>query len=473
MIYKFAAFSIQYLSHCEQMWFKSMLIVCGDAALGALVERRCLSSMDVPMTTDTFVPLNQIAVSSDNDFGALAIKVIKLLQRTHSDELAPSSICIDSLSISSSFGYLLLCSPVTLADTRLKIQNIIQALDVLELIVARNDIEYPKELKVVELMVRKRDKVDYGEYIRVFSRLLLLDEKHQLVQRYYKLLTIEELLLLQGGPIESCVPHLIKLVGSRTRFVEVSSVRQGSCMRSVRISVSGRSIALKTCKDLSVVRESSIMSLLEGIPRVVRRFVLDSRHHECRASVLVTQNQWWRVPLSAMSKQSLEWVREFALHGITFIEAIHGSGFIHGSITEDSFLINGLTRDPSGFAVVGWHNAQPWNSSITTRTDQDETLHVKSVFELEGDAPSRRDDLYRFSEILLRLIGEPEFSGLAIPSSMSSLAMSKRKRKFGVLNPAPACFVAMYTIVEGLDKHEDPNYRKLIECFSNMNIVRV
>jgi hypothetical protein len=429
--------------------------------------------MDVPMTADTFVPLNQIAISSEYDFGAIAVKVFKLLQRTHSDELAPSSIWIEALSISKSFGYLSLCGPVSLADTRLKIRNILQALDVLELIVVRKDIGYPKELKVVELMVRKSDILDYGEYIRVFSRLLLSDDTHQLVQRYYKLLTIEELLLLQGGPIESCVPYLIQLVGSRTRFVEVSSARKGSCMRSVRISVSGRSIALKTCKDLSVVRESSILSLLEGIPRVVRRFILDSRHHECRASILVTRNHWWRVPLSAMSKQSLEWVREFAVHGITFIEAIHGSGFIHGSITEDSFLINGLTRDPSGFEVVGWHNAQPWNSSIPTQTDQYETLQVKSVFELEGDAPSRRDDLYRFSEILLRLIGEPEFSVPAIQSSISSLSMSKRNRKFGVLNPAPACFVAMYTIVEGLDKYEDPNYRQLIECLSNMNIVRV
>jgi serine/threonine protein kinase len=159
---------------------------------------------------------------------------------------------------------------------------------------------------------------------------------------------------------------------------------------------------------------------------------------------------------------------KIALQGLTILKAIHSRGFIHGAVSDHSVRINQITGT---VFFIDFSSATPWTDSSLRSPPREELLSDKSVFQLEGHPPSRRDDLIRFAELVLRLAGEPSFAQSReenLSLSPTETAQLKRKRKLTSTHQTPFVFVLFYLTAMDLAHDADPPYDQWISGFTKI-----
>jgi hypothetical protein len=174
-------------------------------------------------------------------------------------------------------------------------------------------------------------------------------------------------------------------------------------------------------------------------------------------------------------------VAAVAATGLQLLSSIHSIGIIHGDIFESNFVLHSDLPIGKSLRLIDFGRAAMFVSpAFRTHVPHTSAMHSKnwdalylSPFELEGSRISRRDDVFRFAETLVRLAFRDyhevlvrEVNRRAKHHSIGRWEIAAYKRcplpRFVRIDPVFADF-RKYSI--GLKFDEKPDYEYWIEKF--------
>lgn len=222
----------------------------------------------------------------------------------------------------------------------------------------------------------------------------------------------------------------------------------------------------------------------------------ESRVSELCQLRMVTMDLAGRIDLQELvityGFQSAEVVRQIAVGGLHALEQVHSVGLLHGDIYSGNFLLDEQSDEIQNLRLIDFGRAREFRDPKTGAHIEDGPAErgyyseiasynsvLLSVNELQGQRLSRRDDLFRFAELLLFLLdgddalytfkyrtnaeGESELVRLTPPRR--EMVKRKRFRKFS--ENIPSEFVDFYAATMRLEFAEDPDYAGLRALFQD------
>ena len=261
---------------------------------------------------------------------------------------------------------------------------------------------------------------------------------------------------------------------------------QAEDSRVFRGSVSGREVAIKvqygkTADSFKEIeKETEILSALAGAKGVVALLASPP-------SVFISaKGKTFKYCVLEMLGKSLQHVvfeeyprgdmpiadiEAIALKGLQAIEEVHDAGYVHGDIGLGNLLFTDSIDDSIKLIDFGYarkfldregNHLPPGGDNSLPKGARTALL---SISEIDGHFPSRKDDLHRFGEALLKLLNT-DYARL--------LDRSKdiRKTKLEVI-PSLCCredatrLDEFLEIVRGMGYESEPDYRKLKQIFTN------
>jgi serine/threonine protein kinase len=155
--------------------------------------------------------------------------------------------------------------------------------------------------------------------------------------------------------------------------------------------------------------ESKILKAFGGLSgKVVRSFVVETALDSvCLEGIIVME----KVGQNSLAGQTFDegTVAKIAFRALDILRGIHATGFVHGDIHSGNFVYE---TDPASFKVIDFGRSEPFLDKDGKHLEKSgKTYHesiravVLSTFELEGSKLTRRDDMYRLSEMFFGLLG--------------------------------------------------------------------
>ena len=163
-------------------------------------------------------------------------------------------------------------------------------------------------------------------------------------------------------------------------------------------------------------------------------------------------------------------VAAMAVRMIAILEKIHSMGFFHGDVHSGNFLVPTDGRI-DGIKIIDFERTGTFVNPQTGSHDPHVVLPsvplvnkaLLSPFELEGSDLSRRDDMYRLSELLLELSISTSFT---TGSTEDRRLIATKKRAWRIDNSFDPVFNEFHTEMSHLEFAQRPNYEKWTERFS-------
>ena len=168
-------------------------------------------------------------------------------------------------------------------------------------------------------------------------------------------------------------------------------------------------------------------------------------------------------------------VAAIAARLIEMLREVHQAGIVHGDIHGGNIVMSDV--DAPTLKLIDFGRAE-------TFVDIPTGLHILPIplliamsmrnpallapFELEGDIPTRRDDMYRLSEILCVLLdptSRPRFPGGDVPSTGTWLETSRLKRAWRISSAFNPAFNEFKDEMTNLAFNERPIYEAWIDRF--------
>ena len=169
-------------------------------------------------------------------------------------------------------------------------------------------------------------------------------------------------------------------------------------------------------------------------------------------------------------------VAQLAATMIRILQRLHAHGIIHGDIHDCQWVV----ADPVDVATVkliDFGHSVPFIDWRTGAHIQNGDQRVPfpatlgpataSPFQLEGSMRSRRDDMYRLSEVLYRIrsVAEPQWAGM----THAEMAKAKREWADDTTHDGRA-YTDFHHAMVGLGFDEDPEYSRWIIALTNNTI---
>jgi tRNA A-37 threonylcarbamoyl transferase component Bud32 len=417
-------------------------------------------------------PLSDITIERFDDLGLVGIKMVMLVRNLHESGCVHGDISMNTVFATPEWNIYLggndreITPVVNFNSMLIDLKNVV---DVLESVPRASNVEHtPVELVVLRKRLHTQqssESLDYDGYLEVLARMIKT-YLPDLVNLYYDQLSVEEILVdpYKSRDLDTCIPLVFQIVNKSTWFFRRKLRRQSSphCEHYVGYSLLGSRVDVKKCPivgtEMPTIKEATILEILKDIPCVPRRYVIQTVRHACRASVLISFHGRFWLSLDRLEPQSTAWIMKLAITMLELVKAVHERGFVHGSIQMSKIMLNRILKNPYKVTLIDWSLAQPWKGTTEPSGDPNEAMNRKSPF---GTSP--RDDVYRVAEILLQLVGEPQFMNLRETSSdLDSLIASKLRRKMESSLMTPLCFSQLYYDVSNSDSLK---YDEWIDCF--------
>lgn len=441
-----------------------------------------------------YMPLTQAPPALPLDVAKVGIQILDLFKRVHSKQYFLRETSADQFVVSQT-GDVLFNSKTRSsfyweppAVTGSINQNLRSFSDFLVSLVnsADDDGLVPAELVLVRHRINTAISVEdpYAYLAEPLQRLILMERAKPIISIYLRSLTISELDFFAFSSLgvfpEECVARFLSVRpgGVIRRFFRVSRLRRERNRAIVEwsaMSVLTRSVKIKLWLDRAVVPHAfyeerailHVMKYSKGFPALVQPGFSVSEY--CKSRMIITKAPRFTVSLDKIRRLSTRSAAALTVAGLTLLAELHSLGIVHGSIGAGKMAINAFTKNPRSLRITDLRTARPWEVPVSpwSRSNR-EPLEKKSIFELEG-APTRpRDDIYRFVEIILKLIGEPEFT-LPRPAHIQEpilLAQWKRQRRMTSNRNIPICFFKLLASVMELKENDTPPYQTWIDSFS-------
>ena len=165
-------------------------------------------------------------------------------------------------------------------------------------------------------------------------------------------------------------------------------------------------------------------------------------------------------------------VAAVAVRGIDILRSLHSLGMIHGDIHSSNFVVANPRNPAVGMRLIDFGRAATFIDLDGRHIRDSEQLPdyaknqaLLSPFELRGSKLSRRDDMYRFSEVLFELFGGARFL-----SQLDPAFLARRKIEWTISNAKSPLFNAFHLEMTTLRFEERPNYEKWIERFAALAV---
>ena len=221
-------------------------------------------------------------------------------------------------------------------------------------------------------------------------------------------------------------------------------------------------------KLLELARDSAALEVLSDTGAVPMKIAVTFERGTsqiCHLMTLVMENAG-RQSLKSFRGQPLgkELVSAIGTAAINLLEKVHARGLVHGDVHQGNFVLN-PSNPADSLRILDFGNARPYIDQITgfhvpqTGADPHNTQNpvYMSVFELEGSAVSRRDDLFRLAELVIFLVSGNDY--IANAQTADELIEKKRNRRFDI-NRVPIGFYKFYKKTMELGFDQTPNYEE-------------
>ena len=411
--------------------------------------------------------LAEYRVNGLDELGDLGIRLFFLIKELHISGYVHGNISLGSVWIAQNGSVYLdaietdIIPVPTFQSMR---QDLLDAIHLLESVPRGESIRHtPVELLVLRRRLNRHGNgvLDYDSYFEILSRLIQSDF-HESVKLYYRQLSVEEL-LVDAKQSDTCVLPVFKVVGKSSWFFRIRIPDSPSgCKQFMGYSLTGSWIEIKLCPfddaRMLSIKEATVLEILKEVKGVPPRYILLANTHTCRASVLLTKNSLSWIGLDHIGLQNTRWVTKLGIALLELIKAVHEKGFLHGSIHISKIYVKRFSKNPREPILVDWSTAQPWRGSAEPSGDPNEDVLRKSPF-----GTSRRDDVYRIAEVLMIMIGEPQFVNFHSNNpDLETIITMKKERKLESTRMTQMCFVQLYNDVSSSDALK---YGEWIDCF--------
>ena len=219
---------------------------------------------------------------------------------------------------------------------------------------------------------------------------------------------------------------------------------------------------------------------IRGVPTVYDHWSEKKNSRTCVFTVLELLGPNFRslqssIPFSNRSGgYSLEvFLASVGLRAMEILEAIQSRDIIHGDVSERNVVIGATNR--AELFLIDFGRARPFVDPATGRhnpptnqaVDPRLSWELLSVFELRGLAPSRRDDVFRLSEVLVALCAGDEALWIGSGEDgrpTAAEALAKKERRDVRFLPTP--FRDFYSYTLRLGYEDRPDYETFIGRFA-------
>ena len=363
-----------------------------------------------------------------------------------------------------------------LALTRLRRRDLVDAIQIfIDIADASPTLTVPKELVVVKHRAMYDDgPVDYDAYKGIIERILHCANPDVIdsVKKFYRALTVDEFLYI--GELSMVrqfrLPRFFRLDHDDSPMYMRGNLQEGHIFhRYTATSVGGNRIDIRFPYDyfrmpLSTMRESAVLHVLrevEGVPRIRYLQPRVDVGHIGRSRLLITEGSHFWTSLEGVKPVTPRHAVKLAIRGLTILRSIHDLGFIHGSVKSSKLVVNSLTKTSRSLMLLDYSHAHPWDTKRPFRTNfLPERSMDQSIFELQGSPLGVRDDLFRFVEVLLQILGEEDFDndGFHRDIPVADALQLKIGRKIIATGNVPMPIIELYSAVQALELGEVPVY---------------
>jgi hypothetical protein len=235
-----------------------------------------------------------------------------------------------------------------------------------------------------------------------------------------------------------------------------------------------------------LTREKAVLSVLDSLKgRTARVYSIkpgseSMKHCADRSIVFDYVGGWSGVSLIKDGlKMTESEVARLAARIIEMIRDVHSYGIVHGDIHAGNFVFEGKTNLEGTVKIVDFGRAIPFvNPETGLHVRQNDPLAngfgrlnpvLLSPFEIEGSKLSRRDDMYRLSEVIYKALGYtcPTVHDFGKALSSQELANAKRLWK-AYKSDSHRIFTDFHHEMVRLEFTDKPDYQKWIDQFSSI-----
>ena len=234
----------------------------------------------------------------------------------------------------------------------------------------------------------------------------------------------------------------------------------------------------------NLTREKSALTLLSRtgvVPQVLDAEIIGEK---CQARTLVMpflgdRNMFDLV--DSPERRNVSELASFMVRALKIIKLVHSEGIVHGDVHmgnfvfwhsagrvvhQDSLKLTGFGRAASYKDLrTGLHIAHSRKELLETNDlDNKNNISLLSRFDLQGWIPTRRDDLYRLSEIFIALLGFPE----SVSGRTTTVLDDKIFRDKNLQKLVLPIFANFHRYCTQLSFEADPNYDFWINQFKKL-----
>jgi casein kinase 1 len=236
----------------------------------------------------------------------------------------------------------------------------------------------------------------------------------------------------------------------------------------------------------NLTREKSALRLLWRtgvVPEVLDAEILGEK---CQARTLVMpflgdRNMFDLIDSS--ERRNVSVLAGFMVRALEIIKLVHSEGIVHGDVHMGNFVFwdsagRGFQLDRlklTGFGHAayfkdlrtGLHIPHSRRKELleANEVDKKKNISLLSRFDLQGWIPTRRDDLYRLSEIFIALLGFPE----SVIGRATTVLDDKIFRDRNLEKLVLPIFANFHRYCTQLSFEADPNYDFWINQFKKLN----
>ena len=274
-------------------------------------------------------------------------------------------------------------------------------------------------------------------------------------------------------PVAMCPPATVRIDG-RDEVVNSTVAFEGSGSE-IHLTEGGKYAYKVIIPDgrlhwlLSSERAAlSVIGNLNNGTTALHSISLPPSHVGCQQRSMVTDfGGRYQIFEIAGSKTSV--IAKVAVRLIEILRDIHSFGIVHGDVHPLNIITESLIEPAASLKIVDFGRSTPYvdpskRTHIEFRrqlVDMDLNPFLLSPFELEGSPLSRRDDMYRLSEVLYFLLRVP------IPEIHSELQLIRAKRAWKAVGYP--VFWEFHTAMTNLEFAERPNYEHWISKFTQLS----
>lgn len=159
---------------------------------------------------------------------------------------------------------------------------------------------------------------------------------------------------------------------------------------------------------------------------------------------------------------------KIAARAVRILRAVHDRGIVHGDVHKKNFVLADLANPAASLKIIDFGRAAPFvdinGVHIANRRMHSSgwNLALLSPWELEDSRLSRRDDMYRLSELLLRLVNAGPLKAAGIGGNSRTQVLGIKRRRFA----GPAELTEFHQAMLLLQFDEKPDYSKWIRRFT-------